>query len=291
MEGFTLDFIGVGAAKSATTWLHECLQAHPQVCVPVLKELGYFCSRTMWPKLATNRNQGERWLRAMFSHCQTGQLRGEISTAYLVDPESPKLLSRRFPDVKIIVSYRNPVDSLYAFFYELSKRHNVAATFEDFVAEHSFVTNYGFYCTHTMRYLDVFPRERVHFILFDDIVTDPETVIVDLYAFLGIETAYLPPQVHHRVNVRKAPRYVLLRNIVGGAQELVNRSPRALKVRTLIRRLGIHRFFTRIQEWNLRAASFPPMRVETRERLVALYSEENVLLGQLIDRDLSHWNE
>ena len=37
-------FVGVGAQKAGTTWLHRQLQRHPQVAVPDLKELHYFDS-------------------------------------------------------------------------------------------------------------------------------------------------------------------------------------------------------------------------------------------------------
>ena len=35
-------FLGIGAARSGTTWLHENLRHHPQVWVPPAKELHYF---------------------------------------------------------------------------------------------------------------------------------------------------------------------------------------------------------------------------------------------------------
>lgn len=34
--------LGVGAQKSGTTWLHAYLYGHPQVCIPLVKELHYF---------------------------------------------------------------------------------------------------------------------------------------------------------------------------------------------------------------------------------------------------------
>ena len=35
------DFIGIGAQKAGTTWLHRNLQAHPQIYMP-RKEVHYF---------------------------------------------------------------------------------------------------------------------------------------------------------------------------------------------------------------------------------------------------------
>ena len=48
-----LDFVGVGAARSGTTWLARCLAEHPQVWVPPVKELHYFDNDTVYePTLA-----------------------------------------------------------------------------------------------------------------------------------------------------------------------------------------------------------------------------------------------
>ncbi len=38
----TVDFIGIGAARSGTTWLTHCLRAHPQLCLSEPKEVRYF---------------------------------------------------------------------------------------------------------------------------------------------------------------------------------------------------------------------------------------------------------
>jgi hypothetical protein len=35
-------FIVAGAAKTGTSWLHKCLDAHPEVFVPREGEVGFF---------------------------------------------------------------------------------------------------------------------------------------------------------------------------------------------------------------------------------------------------------
>jgi hypothetical protein len=36
------NFLGIGAQKSGTTWLHDNLARHPQVWLPPVKEIHYF---------------------------------------------------------------------------------------------------------------------------------------------------------------------------------------------------------------------------------------------------------
>src|SRR5262245_1610189 len=121
-SSFNLDFVGIGAAKSGTTWLAQCLGEHPQVCISNPKELNYFCRKKYWTMGGSYYGKGEAWLRQGFVHWKPGQIRGEISPTYLVDPESPKLLARHFPNVKIIVSFRNPTDALFSLYFGLAKQ-------------------------------------------------------------------------------------------------------------------------------------------------------------------------
>jgi hypothetical protein len=173
----------------------------------------------------------------------------------------------------------------------LAKNRAVAPTFEEFLDEHPRSVEYGFYHAHTQRFLQVFPRESCHFIVFDDICVDPERVIVDLFSFLEIDSSYRPASLHKRVNIRKAPRSILLRNTIDRARNLVNRSHSTLWMRRTVRCLGLNRVGDWLQERNLRQHTFPPMNENTRARLQAVYAEENALLGRLLGRDLSHWNK
>ena len=45
------DFIGIGAQKAGTTWLHRNLQLHPQIWMP-RKEVHYFDRKIHEPRLA-----------------------------------------------------------------------------------------------------------------------------------------------------------------------------------------------------------------------------------------------
>ena len=33
-EDFRLNFVGVGPERTGTTWLHQVLQRHPEICLP-----------------------------------------------------------------------------------------------------------------------------------------------------------------------------------------------------------------------------------------------------------------
>ena len=62
------DFLGIGAQKAGTTWLHRSLQAHPQIWMPREKELHYFDEKIrlnggLWSRLRGDRPADMRWRR------------------------------------------------------------------------------------------------------------------------------------------------------------------------------------------------------------------------------------
>ncbi len=291
MKYFKLDFIGVGAARAGSTWLFTCLNEHPQICMADQKELNYFCTKHFGIKSPTNYNEGDRWLRARFSHWKTRQIRGEISPSYLVDPTSPRLIKENFPETKIIISYRNPTDSLYSLYYQIAKTYPVPNTFEEFQEKYPHFIEMGFYYKHTKRYVEEFPSENMHFIIYDDICSDPEKIVVDLFDFLGVAINFRPACLHKRVNEKQIPRSNVIRNILGPTKGLFHTDPKLRAMKTFLKKFEVHRIVASIEAKNLRSRAFAPMKKDTRLRLLEVYAKENMLLGNLLNRDLNHWNK
>ena len=175
--------------------------------------------------------------------------------------------------------------------YQFARQRPVPRTFEDFIAQNDFALAMGFYHSHTMRYLDRFAPEQLHYIVYDDISSQPERVVAELYGFLGAATDWRPEHLQERVNVRMAPRSAFVRHGLGMFRALLESSPKAPWLMALGRRLRLWDLVDRIHNKNLAVAPFTPMKPETRKRLQAIYAEQNLLLGELLGRDLSHWNE
>jgi len=74
-------FLAVGAAKTGTSWLHQCMREHPNIFVPERKEIDFFS----W-----NHNNGPKWYRTFFSARENKEEAGEISPSYMVSEEAPK---------------------------------------------------------------------------------------------------------------------------------------------------------------------------------------------------------
>jgi hypothetical protein len=176
-------------------------------------------------------------------------------------------------------------------YHQWGREFPVPDSFKQFVTQCPWAVESGFYYTHTKRYLHCFPRENIHLVVFEDIRDAPETVLADLFDFLDVDVEFLPSNLHERVNERKAPRSILLRDFIGNARDYLNTHPRLSNLKRLLAFIGAEAVTNWAYRINLATASFPPMDSDTRAHLVGIYADEVRELSDLLDRDLSHWNE
>lgn len=106
-DSLNLDFFIVGAPKSGTTALHHYLSSHPFIFLPAIKELNYFCFDL--PKKMRKCYDFDSY-RAFFSDAPAGALTGEISAWYVYSEEAVPQIMQLFPEAKIVVILRNPVE-------------------------------------------------------------------------------------------------------------------------------------------------------------------------------------
>jgi len=74
------DFLGIGAQKAGTTWLHENLRRHPQVWLPPVKELHYLDhSPPSFRKRLFGKTETLRTARSHLAHQMASVLKGDAS--------------------------------------------------------------------------------------------------------------------------------------------------------------------------------------------------------------------
>ena len=84
------DFIGLGAMKTGTTWLHQCLLEHPEINLSE-KELNFFGDPVTWSK-------GFDWYEKKLESDK--KIIGEFSVFYLAHPFVASRIHARYPDIK-----------------------------------------------------------------------------------------------------------------------------------------------------------------------------------------------
>ena len=199
------DFYIVGAPKAGTTSLYQYLAAHPDVFLPDQKELWLFGSDL------DVRNR-RRWtaddLPELYRRAPAGSTRGLAYVWYLYSREAAREIAEVRPDARIVIALRDPVATLYAlhseFVYdgneEIADFAQALEAEPDRCAGRRIPTEAHFpaglcyratvrYAEQVERYLDRFGADRVHVLLFDDLLADPEGTGTAVVRFLGLSAS------------------------------------------------------------------------------------------------------
>lgn len=263
------EFMIIGAAKAATTWLSFQLRHHPELFLPAAEP--HFFS--------TEYDRGRDWYLGLFVGGGDRKL-GEKSADYLAHPEAPRRIAELLPDVQIIVQLRNPIERAYSDFCMLYRRGTVTGDprpyFLPLTTPQPRFLNDGLYRQHLDRFLSFFPREQIKVILHDDIRERPLEVISEVCDHIGV-VAPEAPALAARVND-------------GGAALLPIAMRRALRpLKPLASPWRGSGWFEAIRAPFARNVEYPPLEHDLRQRLRDFYADDVARLGRLLGRDLSPW--
>ena len=189
-----LDFVVIGAAKSATTTMWAGLSSHPELCLPGDKERGFF-------------NSAERWERGLdayvaeaFEHAAPGQRIGTVTPAYMAGAGLQAVVARmrsRIPDARLVAILRDPVDRAVSRFRQALRQGTACgATFDEHVGAagpgDEDVLADGEYGRILGAYLDAFPREQLHVLFTEDFDRWPATSYRRVFRHLGVDAGHVP---------------------------------------------------------------------------------------------------
>lgn len=271
------DFLIIGAAKSATSWLTRCLIEHPGVVIPS-GEVHYFS----W------RYQGgaelpESYL-SIFAGAQPGQQCGENSNTYLSHPQGAARIHRSLPDARLVVSLRDPVSRAYSdWSMRLRQQYRLSDMFRFLDPDHApdlWFLQKGLYFQQLQPFLRLFGRDKLHFLFMDDMRQDPQAAFSGVCRFLGVDDAFVPAGLRTRVNTKDA------RLLFPRLRDRLQKQPWG---RALVGHGRSFPLFPAVKRWLGQTIEAPPLPDDMRERLKAFYRDDVRALSELLGRDLSHW--
>jgi len=200
----------IGAQKGGTTSLHDALSQHPEICMTSpIKEPGYFLPFKVMQKYYLNKGikleNKEQYFEKYLLHGYKGeQFFGESSTFYTSKEWSSLALAKSIynynPDTKFIFTYRDRKDRIISHFYhELNK--NKELTFKDFLQNEE---SFGISCYYQrlLPFLEVFSRDNILIVQFEEMISNPQNVMRDIFTFLNIDNSVVYKQFPKK-NARK----------------------------------------------------------------------------------------
>lgn len=284
-----VDLIGIGVQKAGTTMLAHLLDEHPGICMSVPKEVRFFNrQQPRWSHHEPDHGyrRGLDWYFRHFSHCGDDCIRGEYSNLYFIDEAAPARIQAAFPDVRLIVSLRDPIRRAWSA-YQMHRQygHYESRSFADAVREEPDYVERGLYHKHLQRYLALFDPEQIHVLLLEDFQEDPASVVRALYEFVGADPSFVPPSLGRPFNPAQSLRFAWLQRL---EVRLVGALSRAgmLGLVDGMKHLGVHELVGRI---NSRASESQELPAAAAEWLRPKFAGDVAALEQLLGRDLDCW--
>lgn len=194
-------FLYVGMPKAASSWIFEILRQHPEIFVPLAKNIEFF---------DRNYHRGIDWYLNHFSAAGRARAIGELSHDYYSDDDACKRIHRHFPDARIICCLREPGDFLmssynYSRVYELDQDCDPLS-----YANSDVLKRYLRYEGNLRQFYDLFPAEQVKILFLDEIRAAPDQVIRELYRFLEVDEDFRPAFADRKVNAARQARSLTL---------------------------------------------------------------------------------
>ncbi len=195
------NFIIIGSQRCGTTSLYTYLAQHPQILTPIKKEMDFFS----W-----HFDRGIDWYLAHFPRMPVGEqfLTCEASPSYFDYLEAAERLYSAFPEVKLVVLLRNPVDRAISQFYRLTDLNWEVRSFDQAISDEvarlaqnpAYIIgeepgNYlarGRYIEFIKNWLAFFPKEQLLVLKSEDFYAGAAATVKQVLEFLDLPEYQLP---------------------------------------------------------------------------------------------------
>jgi hypothetical protein len=188
-----IDFIVGGVQKAGTTALHDFLAQHPHVALLRDQALHFFDKEENFAG-----TPDYDVLHGNFDPPRNWKIAGEVTADYLYYPRALERIAAYNPAIKLVVSLRNPVDRAFSQWNMRHAKGREALPFIDAIKcdveigvhraprGNAYIAR-SLYSEQLERVFDLFPRENVLVLKYEDLRDKPEQVVHQLFDFLGLE--------------------------------------------------------------------------------------------------------
>lgn len=269
-KDFKIDFIGIGAQRSATTWIAECLREHPQTCLARSKELNFFED----PKYKF----GLDWYKKHFIIKKEHKFLGEYTSTYIYSRKAAERIKNHFPEIKIIVSLRNPIERFISHLPPDRKFDNLENNID--------LVDKGFYYKHLKVYFDLFPKENILVMIYENIEKDPRVFISKIYQFIGADSFFIPASLEKRINPKRRYKFSVMKKLLDSGTNFLDKGKTGVYLKKFLVRIGMRRVFYAIDEAGSVRAEKTVIPEEIKKRLKDIYRDDVKKLEELLNREL-----
>ena len=188
-----VDFIVAGVQKAGTTTIHDFLAQHPQIALLRDQALHFFDKEEHFSGepdyriLHGNFDPGRRW-----------RVAGEVTADYLYYPRALERIAAYNPEMKIIVSLRNPTERAFSQWNMRREKNQEPLEFLDALKRdqetglsknprgNAYIAR-SLYAPQLEKVFGLFPREQVLVVKYEDFRADPFPTVNHIFDFLSVD--------------------------------------------------------------------------------------------------------
>ena len=270
------NFIIVGAGKCGTTSLHNYLSQHPQVYICPQKETFFFMGEEQ-------RNKNKKWgavtsieeYSKLFAQAPENSVVGEISTVYYAHEKSASLIHQYLPQTKIVAILRDPAQRAFSDYQMHFRKGREKRDFNTTIQAKRQYIRQGFYYAELKPFFEIFNRDQIKILLYEDLAKNPLGFIQDLFRYIEVDDQFIPDMSKRGRDSGMAKNTALNRLL--NKQNLFTKALKTVIPNSVINKL-------------IKQNSYKPkLSIEDRNQLIQIYREDILKLQDLLELDLSAW--
>jgi hypothetical protein len=214
-----VDAIGIGCRRCASSYLHNCLNQHPEIIKPN-RGIHFFSNYAI---------KGKDWYLDKLPPKEINKVLLEFSVSYAY-PEyahlAAKHIKKMFPNVKLFVTVRNPIERAFSDYLRSIRNLEIPHTrsFEDAIDIYPEFLDRGRYSKVLSPYFDLFKKDQIHILIYEDLLKNTEDYLNPLYQFLGVQQNIIPDKIETKKEKRGELRWPILQSSLLGTKNMLDSS-------------------------------------------------------------------
>jgi len=279
------NFFIVGAPKAGTTSLYEYLKKIPGIYMSKIKEPHYFSKVPPGSFMIGNKKD----YLELFKDAKDEKAIGEASTSYLACQETPKLIHSTIPNAKIIIILRDPVEQFFSGHLMLHRQGIQKISFHERI-EKEFKKNYeqnlswqtNGYSEQVKRYFEIFGRDQVKIIIFEEFIQNKKRIVEDVLSFLDVNHTLenFEGKTYNKFEDQRVPRGKISEHLLRSG--VASKIAKGIKIMPLSSRIYLGEKILKKKQPIVK----PIIQPEDKEILVKFFQDDVKKLKNCLECDL-----
>ncbi len=269
-------FLFIGADRCGSKSLHHMFRQHPDCFVPAIAD-PYFFDR--------NYDRGLDWYLNLFAGAvPTARAIGELSHDYIHSADAARRIAADLPDVRLLATLRHPIDRAFSSYASAFSAGVITTSFEQAIEEVPMLVGNSLYADKLDVYYDLFPRERIKVLFFDDLENNPRAFARQAFDHVGLRFV---DEIDYgqKMSPLSKSRFPLS----GTLSKMGANTLRKLGWVNMLGRLKSNKTFRSMFYKEYSADERPEVAASTRGLLGEKFAPQIDRLEEMLGRDLSHW--